>query len=115
MIESGTLKDRISFLSVIKGRSEFGSQDSSNWAETVKKWAKVTYNKGARAINMGEMWLPNTISVLIRYDNRINERMRFRWNGSLYRIDSLNMSKSDGSGTIVATKLDEGTDGEQTY
>ena len=108
MIESGTLTERIQFMSADITRDDYGGQVTS-WNPTYACWAKVTYNKGARAITMGEIWLPNTISVLIRYTDKVDERQRMIWNNKTYRIDSLNSSKRDGSATIVATRVDEGT------
>lgn len=71
-------------------------------------WARVTYARGARALNYGESWMGNQISVLIRYTERINERSRIRWNGKLYQIDSFNGSRGEGTITITASKIDEG-------
>lgn len=62
------------------------------------------------AITAGEVWLPNTVSILVRYTNKIHDRQRITWNDSTYRIESFNASKKDGSATIIATKIDEGTE-----
>ena len=107
MIESGTLNDRIRFLSPVTIRNKYGEQLTS-WELSYSCWAKVTYNKGVRAITA--VWLPNTVSVLVRYTNKIHDRQRIVWNDSTYRIESFNASKKDGSATIIATKIDEGTE-----
>ena len=109
MIESGTLNDRIRFLSPVTIRNKYGEQLTS-WELSYSCWAKVTYNKGVRAITAGEVWLPNTVSVLVRYTNKRHDRQRIVWNDSTYRIESFNASKKDGSATIIATKIDEGTE-----
>ena len=96
MIESGTLNDRIRFLSPVTIRNKYGEQLTS-WELSYSCWA-------------GEVWLPNTVSVLVRYTNKIHDRQRIVWNDSTYRIESFNASKKDGSATIIATKIDEGTE-----
>ena len=52
MIESGTLNDRIRFLSPVTIRNKYGEQLTS-WEPSYTCWAKVTYNKGVRAITAG--------------------------------------------------------------
>ena len=109
MIESGTLNDRIRFLSPVTIRNKYGEQLTS-WELSYSCWAKVTYNKGVRAITAGEVWLPNTVSVLVRSSAASDVYKRQVWNDSTYRIESFNASKKDGSATIIATKIDEGTE-----
>jgi len=59
MIESGTLNDRIRFLSPVTIRNKYGEQLTS-WELSYSCWAKVTYNKGVRAITAGGGWVaPN--------------------------------------------------------
>nr|DAJ47721.1 MAG TPA: Putative head tail adaptor [Caudoviricetes sp.] len=113
MIDSGSLNDRIRFMEAVVGKGSYGDRVITGWNPVYSCWAKVTYNKGNRAISAGEVWLPNTISVLLRYNSKVNERHRVVWDGKTYRIDSLNASKKDGSITIVATRVDEGTGEEE--
>lgn len=109
MIESGSLNDRIRFVRPLIGTSEYGGRIVTGWNPVFDCWAKVTFNKGSRAISAGEVWLPHTISILMRYTPKVNERDRVIWNEKTYMIDSLNVAKKDGSVTIIATCIDEGT------
>lgn len=108
MISAGLLKDKIIPMKASVTRGSMGEQLEA-WTEGPPIRAKVTYARGARALNVGEAWMGNSISVLIRYTRRIDDRSRFRWEGSLYQIDSFNGSYGEGSITITASKIDEGT------
>lgn len=108
MISAGILTEKIIPLTATIRRGAMGEQ-LEDWTEGEFIRARVTYARGARALNFGEAWMANSISVLIRYTKRINDRSRFRWEGSLYQIDSFNGSYAEGSITITASKIDEGT------
>ena len=112
MIDSGSLTERIKFLEPETSKGKYGSRVIDNWNPVYVCWANVKYNKGTRAISAGEVWLPNTIAILVRYTSKINERQRILWDSKIYRIDSFNSSKKTGSTTIVATRVDEGTESE---
>lgn len=104
MLASGTLKDRISFLRTEVTQNSIGEQTTS-WEEALRCWANVKYQKGWRDMTNGEVWMPNTIIVTIRWRDNVDERMRIRWDGQDYYISAFNRSRDAGSITITATKI----------
>lgn len=106
MINSGMLRDRIVMLAPTTSNNDYGEQ-AVTWADYYACRARVTYSKGQRAIDGGEIWLPNTIAVLMRYRSGLNDRMRLRWNGDLYRIDAMKSLHDEGRIDIIATKTDD--------
>lgn len=111
MLASGTLKDRISFLRTEVTQNSIGEQTTS-WEEALRCWANVKYQKGWRDMANGEVWMPNTIIVTIRWRDNVDERMRIRWDGQDYYISAFNRSRDAGSITITATKIqaEDGTE-----
>lgn len=111
MLASGTLKDRIIFLRTEVSQNSIGEQTTS-WEEALRCWANVKYQKGWRDMANGEVWMPNTIIVTIRWRDNVNERMRIRWDGQDYYISAFNRSRDTGSITITATKIqaEDGTE-----
>lgn len=111
MLASGTLKDRISFLHTEVTQNSIGEQTPS-WEEALRCWANVKYQKGWRDMANGEVWMPNTIIVTIRWRDNVDERMRIRWDGQDYYISAFNRSRDAGSITITATKIqaEDGTE-----
>lgn len=104
MLASGTLKDRIIFLSTEVSQNSIGEQ-TPRWEEALRCWANVKYQKGWRDMANGEVWMPNTIIVTIRWRDNVDERMRIRWDGQDYYISAFNRSRDAGSITITATKI----------
>lgn len=104
MLASGTLKDRIIFLRTEVSQNSIGEQTTS-WEEALRCWANVKYQKGWRDMANGEVWMPNTIIVTIRWRDNVDERMRIRWDGQDYYISAFNRSRDAGSITITATKI----------
>lgn len=107
MISAGYLTDKVTIMFPLsKGRDEFGAE-RTDWLPSKPRYAKVTYQRGAKAIVAGDSWVTQTISVLMRYSPIVTERCRLVWDGKTYSTDSLNRSEKDGSMTIVATRVDE--------
>lgn len=102
---AGAFDDRITILKSVVNRGNYGEQ-SQEWSELCKCWAKVTYKRGQRAIESGEVWLPNTIVVTIRYRSDVDDRMRLVVDGDTYAIDSLNSRRKEGIVQITCTKID---------
>lgn len=111
MLASGTLKDRITFSRTETTQNDIGEQTTS-WTEVVTCWANVKYQKGWRDMANGEVWLPNTIIVTIRWRSNVDDRMRIRWDGQEYYISAFNRSRDAGSITITATKI-QAEDGKE--
>lgn len=109
MITASTLRYRVTIFTPATVRDKYGSQ-SVTFNETRTVWADVHFKKGSRALDHGELWLPNTIEVTTRLHPELTEYVRLRWDGKMYQIDSLNRDVFQGSITILATRVDEGTD-----
>ncbi len=109
MITASNLHDRVGILVPDVARDSFGSQ-SVTYHEARKVWANVKFNKGSRALEHGEMWLPTTIVITMRIHPEVNEYVRLTWEDKTYQITSLNKDIHEGSLTITATTIDEGTD-----
>lgn len=110
MITASTLQYRIGILTPVMVRDVFGAQ-SVRFDFLRRVWADVRFKKGRRALEHGEVWLPNTIEVTTRLHPDITEHVRIEWSGKTYQIDSLNRDPFAGSLTIVATRVDVGTEG----
>lgn len=104
MLSGGSLEDRIVFVEATNRVNGYG-EEITTWSEAYRCRARVVYKRGSRALDCGEVWNPNTISVSIRYTRRVDDAMRIRWNGGEYHITSLNASKSNGDVTIIAEKI----------
>lgn len=111
MLASGPLKDRITFLRTEVTQNDIGEQTTA-WTPMLTCWGTVKYQKGWRDMANGEVWLPNTVIITIRWRNDVDERMRIRWDNQDYYISSLNRSRDAGSITITATKIqaEDGTE-----
>lgn len=109
MITASNLHDRVGILQPTVVRGTFGSQVVT-YTEIRKVWANVKFSKGNRALEHGEMWLPTTIVITMRLHPDVNEYVRLTWEGKTYQITSLNKDIHEGSLTITATTIDEGTD-----
>ena len=90
---------------VVADRKELGGQQVEYIPLGDPKWARVTYQKGARALDMGDVWIPNGIVVTLRWTMGVTERCRLVWEGRTYQIESLNGSRHEGQWTIVASRV----------
>ena len=108
MITASTLAYRVAILRPVTVRDIYGAQ-SVRYAYVRDVWADVKFKKGNRALDHGEVWLPTTIVITTRLHSDINERVRLRWDGKVYQIDSLNRDRINGSLTITATEVDKGS------
>jgi SPP1 family predicted phage head-tail adaptor len=111
MISAGILNQRVEVLEALNIRRSPTGGQIVDWGTLRHQWACVRYLRGTSALQQGEMWLPSSISVLMRYTAEITERNRLKWQSKTYKIVSLNGSKIDGTLTIVADLVDEGQQG----
>lgn len=109
MLTSGRLTERVDILMPSVLRGNFGEQQVT-YEHIITVWAGVVYQKGSQALTSGELWVTRSITVTMRNNKVINERCRLKWDEKIYKIESFNRSKADGSVTIVASMIDEGTD-----
>ena len=111
MVSAGLLNQRIEVLKPLNVRRSPTGGQIVDFVTMRHQWASVRYLRGTSALQVGEMWLPSSISVLMRYTGEITERCRLKWEGKTYKITSLNGSRIDGTLTIVADLVDEGQQG----
>lgn len=107
MITASNLTDRITILAPRTDRDAYGAQQTA-YIPLRKVWANVKFSKGSRALDSGEMWMQNSIVVTTRIHKELTEYCRLEWDGKTYQIDSYNRSRTDGSITITASKIDTG-------
>lgn len=107
MITAGKLTERVAILVPSTRRTDTGEQIVVYDEERIV-WANVVFQRGAQALNAGEVWLNRSVVVTMRDNAVVTERCRLRWDGKTYVIESLNRSRHDGSITIGASAVDEG-------
>lgn len=106
MLSGGSLDDRVVFLRAAVSRNDYGEQ-VTEWAEAYRCHARVVFKKGEKALSDGEVWLPHTIAVTIRWTPRVDERMRLRWDGKEYAIESLNGTCREGQLVMTASRVEK--------
>lgn len=111
MIAAGKMTERVEIWKQEIRRGEFGEQEVS-WRKSTTVWANVVFQRGVYALAAGEAYMSGNVTITMRNNRCVTDRCRLRWDGKLYRIDSFNRSRTDGSITIVAAVIDEGS-GEQ--
>ena len=109
MITASNLHDRVGILKPNVARDTFGSQ-AVTYVKLREVWANVKFNKGRLALEHGELWIPTTVVITMRIHPEVDEHVRLTWESKTYQITSLNKDVHEGSLTITATTVDEGTD-----
>lgn len=110
MINAGSLTDRVVLLEQTVRVGQYGER-VQEWREWARCWARVTFRKGQRALEGGDVWLPRTVVVKLRWRAGVSERMRVVHDGRTYGIDSLNAQRSEGEIQLVCTRIDDTQDG----
>lgn len=105
------LDDRVGFFAPVVTRNEYGEQ-VTEWVSAYRCRARVQFKRGEKALGEGEVWLPRTIAVTIRWTDRVDERMRLYWDGKDYAIESLNGTRREGQMVIVASRVEGKEDGD---
>lgn len=108
MISAGALTERVDIMTPEISRGSMNEQ-VIQYRKAITVWANVQFQRGARALTAGEAWMNSSAVVTMRYMSVVTDRCRLVWDGKTYRIDSCNRSKRDGSITITASVLDEGS------
>lgn len=108
MITAGILTERITVYSPEVTRGKYNEQ-SVEYIKGPTVWARVLFQRGSLALDIGEMWMSRSVVITTRDRKDITERCRLEWDGKKYRIESFNRSRTDGSITITASLLDEGS------
>lgn len=109
---AGAFSERVQLLRATAGTGQYGERVQT-WELLATVWAKVTFKRGQRALDSGEVWLPNTIAVTIRQRKDVDERVRLVYQGDTYATDSLMRDRQSGTLQLVCTKIDDKTDGWQ--
>lgn len=109
MIDASLLVNRVTFYRAETERNEFG-EEVQRWVPVCQTRARCVYKRGARALEMGEIWVPNTVSVLLRWRKGLDERMRFSWRNRFYQIESFFENMPEGRIDIVGNFIPGVTD-----
>lgn len=88
MYASGRFNRRVEILEMLVSRTKTGTQ-SSRWVVFGERWATVSYISGNRRYDSGEMFYTQKVRCFMRFDGRINERMRIRVDGIVYAVTNL--------------------------
>lgn len=107
MITAGILTERLTVYIPEITRGKYNEQ-AVEYVKGPTVWARVLFQRGAMALDVGEVWMSRSVVVTVRDRKDITDRCRLGWDGKMYRIESFNRSKTDGSITITASLLDEG-------
>lgn len=112
MVSAGYLDQRVEILKPEYIGRSIGGQQQVTWISEGTRAAAVKYLKGARLLEMGDVWLPSTVVVTMRWTDKVNERSVLVWNGRKYRIVAPpNGTFREGLLTITADLMNEGQQG----
>lgn len=108
MITASSLTERIGIYVPETTRDEhFGGQRTA-YRHAQDVWASVRFLKGARALEHGEVYMQNSISVTTRLHPVLTDSCHIHWDGKTYQIDSFNRSRTDGSVIMTCSRIDTG-------
>lgn len=107
MITAGILTERLTVYTPVITKGKYNEQ-SVEYVEGPTVWGRVLFQRGAMALDAGEVWMSRSVVITMRDRKDISDRCRLGWDGKIYRIESFNRSRTDGSITITASLLDEG-------
>ena len=100
------LTEKVQFLEPQVTRDQYGSQQTA-WTRVGTYHARVTWLRGQRALNVGEVWIANAIAISMRWNEHVHDHQRIVWQGKTYQVDSWNGSRHDGGLNITASLVEE--------
>ena len=100
---AGRLTERITFLKLVKVKTETGSEDNTYVAEHNCR-AKVNYSGGTRTNENGDIFYAHFINFEIRQGLDFDELYRIEWKGRQYRILYIEQDRRNMS-TRITTEL----------
>jgi len=112
MVSAGYLDQRVEVLTPEYTGRSIGGQQVVTWKSEGTRAAAVKYLKGSRLLEMGDVWLPSTVVITMRYTDKVTERSMLIWNKKRYRIVAPpNGTLREGTLTITADLVNDGQQG----
>ena len=102
-MQAGRLVERITFLKLVKEKTETGSEYNTYVPEHPCR-ARVSYEGGDRVNENGDIFYSHRIVFEIRQGLDFDELYRIEWNGEQYRILCIEHNRHNQS-TIIKTEL----------
>ena len=103
-MESGLLKDKITFQKMIVTTDEYG-HEITTYIDSFTTRADVIWNNGDRIVSNEEIFYENTVSFIVRYYCPVEDTMRIKYQGKLYRIISVNPDRDLYRNKTIITEL----------
>lgn len=105
-MQAGLLRDIVRFQEAQTQRDELGGF-SDDWVDVFSKRAEVKFASGSRKLANGEVYNPLAITCKIRYCKDIHEKMILIYEGSSYKIISINRDRVQQCTVIQAELINE--------
>ena len=105
-MQAGRLVERITFLKLVKVKTETGSEYNTYVPEHHCR-AKMTYTGGDRVNENGDIFYSHHINFEVRQGLDFDELWRIEWNGDQYRILCIEQDRHNQSTKIVTEKVND--------
>lgn len=103
-MESGLLKDKITFQKMTVTVDPYGHEISS-FTDAFTTRGDVIWNNGNRIVSNDEIVYENTVSFVVRYYCPVEDTMRIKHQNKLYRIISINPDRDLYRNKTIVTEL----------
>ena len=103
-MESGLLKDKITFQKMIVTTDEYG-HEITTYIDSFTTRADVIWNNGDRIVSNNEIFFSNTVSFIVRFYCPVEDTMRIKYQNKLYRIISINPDRDLYRNKTIITEL----------
>lgn len=105
-MKAGGLKYSIEILKAKDSRDEFGASKTI-WETHISTRADIYWEKGSRIRDIEEMVSSYAVQFRIRNYHQVDESMRVKYKGSLYRIEAIIPSDAKMMTTLMTEKINE--------
>ena len=105
-MQSGLLTEKITFLKLVKVKTNTGSEDNT-YVKEHKCRAKVSYTGGDRVNENGDIFYSHNVIFEIRQGLDFNELYRIEWEGRQYRILCIEKNKHNQSIKITTELVND--------
>lgn len=103
---AGRLTETIVIARSSTSKNEFGAT-SNTWEDIITTKASVTQNTGNTAVVNNEIFTSYLVEFGIRSYHKVNEFDRVKWNGNIYRIESIVRDRRKNHITIISSLINE--------
>lgn len=105
-MRAGLLNEVVSFFRRETDRDNLGGM-SERWVKVFDKRASVRFKSGVRKEANGEIFNSNVNIITIRICKEVDTKMQLKYNGQLYRIESINHARKAQSTVIEAEVIND--------